>query len=117
MSQYLRRCSGHNGSTVEMLTRPNHQVEMRYAGVRQGLPVEEGAVLFRGTISDRGEINGTAYTFKRGCPPSGYEVSGWQMQSRIVLNGAAPVHAPGSCNIAGYDSQGGNARLEFTIGE
>lgn len=108
---------GHNGSTVEMLTRPNHQVEMRYAGVRPGLPVEEGTVLFRGTISDRGELAGTAYVFKRGCPAAGYEVSGWQMESRIVLNGAAPSHAPGSCSIAGYNNHGSNARLEFTIGE
>jgi hypothetical protein len=107
----------HNGSTIEMRTRPDHQVEMRYKVVRSGLPAEEGAVLFHGTVSDRGEMNGVAYIFKRGCAPAGYDVSGRQSNSRIVLTGAAPIHPPGSCGVARYDDQNSNARLEFTVAE
>jgi uncharacterized protein len=107
---------GHNGSTVQMRTTGDNRVEMRYTSVRPGIPAREGALLFRGTTTANGRIRGTAYVFKRGCPPAGYEVSGEQTNSRIVLHGAAPVHGDG-CDIIGYDASSHNARLEFTIAE
>ncbi len=107
---------GHNGSTMQMRTGAGNRVVIRYGSVRPGMPVEEGAVLFRGT-TDSGRLRGTAYLFKRGCQPVGYEVSGQQTHDRIVLRGAAPVHEAAGCGVIGHDETSPNARLEFTIAE
>jgi hypothetical protein len=114
---------GHNGSTIQELT-DNDKVEYRYSSVRAGLPAKQGDVLFRGTKQPSRnsphvayELQGTAYTFKRDCPPAGYEVRGEQTSTRVMLRGAAPRHAADSCAVIGYDSNGANATLVFDIAE
>jgi hypothetical protein len=111
-----RTVLGHNGSTVAMVKR-GHQVEMRYSGVRPGLSVTEGTLLFRGTVTDRGRLEGTAYTFKSGCTPADYKVSGQQTNRQIVLMGPAPVRDPHSCDILRYDAAAGSGTLVFDIAE
>jgi hypothetical protein len=107
---------GHNGSTIEM-TRKNHMVTMRYIGVRPGLSVPEGSLLFSGTITDSNKLQGTAYTFKRGCPPAPYAVSGVQTNNKIVLRGPAPVRDPSGCAVVEYDGSAQSATLQFDIAE
>jgi len=107
---------GHNGSTVEM-TKRGHQITMRYSSVRAGLSAQEGSLLFRGIVSDNNSIQGTAYTFRRGCAPAGYAVTGRQTNRKIVLHGAAPVRDRSGCEIVGYDGNGPSATLEFDIAE
>ena len=107
---------GHNGSTIEM-TRKNHLLTMKYVGVRPGLPVPEGSLLFSGTITDSDKIQGTAYTFKRGCPPAPYAVSGVQTNNKIVLRGPAPVRDPSGCAVIDYDASAQSATLQFDIAE
>lgn len=109
---------GHNGSTIQEFSEiGNDRVEYRYSSVRPGLSAHEGDVLFRGTKSSRGVVKGTAYVFKRGCPPAGYEVTGRQTNDRVVLRGAAPVHAAGSCDVVRHDPNAASATLVFTIAE
>ena len=107
---------GHNGSTIQM-TKTGNVVEMRYTGVRSGLAAEVGALLFRGTVTSSGHIEGTAYTFKRGCPPAPYQVSGQQTNKQIVLLGRAPVHDRNSCEVVAYDPAAASASLVFDIAE
>jgi hypothetical protein len=107
---------GHNGSTIEMIKK-GHQVTMRYSGVRPGLSAQEGAVLFRGIVSDNNTLQGTAYTFKRGCAPAGYAVTGRQTNAKIYLHGEAPVRDRAGCDIVGYDGNGPSGQLEFDIAE
>jgi uncharacterized protein len=107
----------HNGSTMQMSTDGNNNVVIRYSSPRAGLPVREGTVLFEGTVDANGNMSGTAYTFRRGCDPAGYDVSGAQTNSRIVLRGAAPVRDADSCDIISYDSSDRNSRLVFDIAE
>jgi uncharacterized protein YecT (DUF1311 family) len=107
----------HNGSGLQIFNGRHDHVEFRYTSVRPGLSAREGEVLFRGVMSEGGRIAGTAFVFKQGCPPAPYDVSGTQTARRIVLRGPAPVHEPGSCDIATYDDSVASARLEFTIAE
>ena len=114
---------GHNGSTIQEFS-DGDRVEYRYSSVRIGLPAKQGDVLFRGTkhLSHKSppiayDLQGTAYTFKRGCPPAGYEVRGEQTSTRVILRGAAPRHAADSCAVIGYELNGGNATLVFDIAE
>ena len=116
---------GHNGSTIQEFSELNSdKVEYRYSSVRAGIPIQEGAVLFRGTKAKRGQhrgiaylLKGTAFVFKRGCPPAAYEVTGEQTNSRVLLKGAAPVHAKDSCKVVSHDAQHKNATLVFDIAE
>ena len=114
---------GHNGSTIQEFT-DGSRVEYRYASVRAGLPIRQSDILFRGTKHPSHksshvayDLQGTAYTFKRGCPPAGYQVRGEQTSTHVVLHGAAPRHAADSCAIIGHDSNGANATLVFDIAE
>lgn len=107
---------GHNGSGVTM-TRKGNRVTMIYSSVRPGLSVQDGAMLFSGTFSGSNRIQGTAYTFRRGCPPAPYPVSGIQTNSKIVLRGAAPVRESSGCNVIDYDDSAASATLQFDIAE
>jgi hypothetical protein len=106
---------GHNGSGV-LMTRRGPQVTMTYSSVRDGLSVQEGELLFSGTITGN-RLHGTAYTFRRGCPPAPYAVSGIQTSARIVLRGPAPVRESAGCNVIGYDDSAASATLQFDIAE
>lgn len=116
----------HNGSTIQEFSELNsNKVEYRYAGARSGVPIQEGAVLFRGTKMQRRKregfaynLQGTAFVFKKGCSSVGYDVIGEQTNTRVTLKGAAPIRAKGtSCEVAGYDQHDKNATLIFDIAE
>ena len=85
----------HNGSYVET-QRDTDLMGIIYVDPKPGLKkhgVRNGTVLFRGEIHG---FAGTAYTFKRGCQPASYNVSGRLVkgdsgQHRMILKGAAPV--------------------------
>lgn len=67
----------HNGSTMEVVEAKG-RFEIRYASPKELLRrngVAPGTVLFSG-IRDRTEVRGTAYVFKKGCPPAGFEATG-----------------------------------------
>jgi hypothetical protein len=110
----------HNGSTIQEFT-DGDRIEYRYSSVRAGVPAKAGDVLFRGTKHHEASgdfgLRGTAFTFKHGCPPAGYEVHGEQTRARITLSGPAPRRATHSCAIVGYDPNSGNAKLVFDIAE
>jgi hypothetical protein len=88
----------HNGSVV-LMTEEKGRVEIKYATPRSGLSVKEGTVLFTGSLNDRGEYTGTAYTFKKDCPPAPYLVTGKVTDRGIALMGNAPRRDPKSCDI------------------
>lgn len=65
---------------------------------------------------------GTAYTFRKGCPPAPYAVSGGFVagatiydHDRIILRGASPVREKNGCALVGYTTDSGNAELIFTL--
>lgn len=80
--------------------------------------VRQGDVMFQGKPWENqpnARIEGTAFTFKKGCEPAPYRVTGnvtFDGQG-IVLEGAAPVRDKKSCAIKGYSRTSGNAHLEF----
>jgi hypothetical protein len=84
------------------------------AHARPGLPVAQGTVLFRG-VRDGVRYSGTAYTFKAGCSPAPYAVTGVKDQKKetIVMTGAAPRRDPHSCSVVGDLAQSGSAKLVF----
>ena len=110
----------HNDSAMTIL-RDGRSLQIRYADPRSSLRrhgVRRGTVLFRGQITG-GRIRGTAYTFKRGCQPASYNVSGRLVSegygvNTIVLRGAAPIRE--GCEVVGYTRNSSNARLEFGYG-
>jgi hypothetical protein len=87
--------------------------------------VAPGTVLFRGdpwVFSEYFETAGIAYTFKKGCEPAPYEVSGKLESGRssgspdyLVLRGAAPVRKKGGCEVVGYNADSPNAVLKFQL--
>jgi hypothetical protein len=107
---------GHNGSTI-LMKRKGNRLTMTYSGVRPGLSVPDGSTLFKGTITDENEINGVAYTFKRGCSPAAYDVNGMQTDRTIELRGPAPVRDPSGCETVDFDASLPSARLHFDISE
>ena len=88
----------HNGSLVT-LTRPaDGSIEIRYQQPRAALPVAQGTMLFRGQ-EKAGVISGTAFVFKQGCEPAGYQVTGKRGGGVLLLEGTAPHRDPHSCAI------------------
>lgn len=102
----------HNGSRA-LFTRDNNKVEIRYDAPKRGLPVREGTLLFTGASDSKGNYRGVAYTFKRGCDPAPYPVTGKDVAGGIILMGAAPVRDPHGCAITGSTRTSSNARLVF----
>lgn len=86
-----------------------------YSSPREGLEgiVEEGTVLFRGRIIPNRWLEGVAFTFKPGCEPAPYPVTGSYDGLKLVLTGAAPVRE--GCDVVDYDPEAANARLEFQL--
>ena len=104
----------HNGSTMRWHSSGQYR-RISYYNPRPGLPVSPGTVLFEGQRVGN-TMFGTAYVFKRGCPPAPYEVSGNinpANQTHVVLFGAAPIRQRGGCRVVGYTNNSRNARLEF----
>lgn len=108
---------GHNNSYMSII-RNGDSVTIRYADPKSSLRrhgVRRGTVLFRGQMTGN-RIRGTAYTFKQGCQPASYNVSGRYTEAdygvkTIVLRGVAPIRE--GCEVVGYIRNSSNARLEF----
>lgn len=111
----------HNGSYMSII-RDGNSLTIRYVDPKSSMRrhgVRPGTVLFRGRITGS-RIRGTAYTFRRGCQPASYNVSGRFERNdtysahRVYLNGASPVRE--GCEVVGYTRNSGNAHLEFRYG-
>jgi hypothetical protein len=104
----------HNNSEMLVSEWKDATVEITYNHPRPGLPVADGTLLFRG-IRNGARYSGTAYTFKAGCPPAPYAVTGVKDQKKevIVMTGAAPRRDPHSCAVIGDSAQSGPAKLVF----
>lgn len=107
----------HNNSYMSII-REGNSVTIRYADPKSSLRkhgVRRGTVLFRSQMTGS-RIRGTAYTFRQGCQPASYNVSGRHTEGdygvkTIVLSGAAPIRV--GCEVVGYTRNSSNARLEF----
>ena len=79
--------------------------------------VTAGQVLYRGDPipTEPGvEVTGTAYTFRKGCAPAPYTVSGGATaDGQLILRGAAPIRQKNGCDVVGYTLDSGNATLVF----
>lgn len=106
----------HNGS-VMALYRHDTTISIFYLEPRNTLfenGVKRGSLLFSGAyVGDT--VEGTAYSFKKGCEPAPYDVNGADGGSVIRLFGAAPVRPNRSCAVNGYNSSTQNAMLIFTL--
>lgn len=77
--------------------------------------VKPGSVLFRGApFLQGGRLEGTAYAFKKNCPPAPYAVRGGYSRDNatITLRGAGPVRQ--GCEVVGYSEKSPHAVLKFT---
>ena len=104
----------HNGSQVLISEWKNGTVEITYDAPRSGLPVARGTLLFRG-VKDGDRYSGTAYTFKAGCSPASFAVTGVKDPDRemISLIGAAPHRDSHSCDLSNAFPQAGRTKLVF----
>lgn len=102
----------HNGSVV-LMTEEKGRVEIAYATPRAGLSVKEGTVLFAGSLDSRGGYAGSAYTFKKDCPPAPYPVTGKVTDRGITLLGNAPRRDPKSCDIISGAANRSASQLVF----
>jgi hypothetical protein len=102
----------HNGSLM-LIVQDKEHVEIRYETPRPGLSVTKGAIVFSGTRDNHGNYRGTAYTFKRDCPPAPYDVAGKVSDRGITLYGRAPVRAANSCQVIAGASNPNSSRLVF----
>lgn len=93
----------HNGSSVSI----DHCSDtIRYVRPRSGMRrqgARNGTILFSGAgLGGNGRVSGVAYTFKSGCGPSGYRVSGrWGRGGGLTLVGNAPVRGAG-CRVTRF---------------
>lgn len=107
----------HNGS-VMLLLLDGEDLSIYYDRPKAGLDrigIGEGTLLFEGTEQPGGFIEGYARTFRKGCPPAEYTVSGTRYDDDVSfeLRGAAPVRASGACEVVDYSGTGSNAKLVF----
>lgn len=105
--------AGHNGSTVELL---DDRIVYSFPKASLKGVVKPGDVLVEGKWSADGErFAGTAYAFKKGCPPAPYAVSGAKVvrpgQLDMVLRGAGPVRQ--GCKVVAYSDRSPHSRLVF----
>ncbi len=105
---------GHNGSLMF-----NHQRQhvIVYAAPKPSLSgtVTEDTVLVRGWEVPNEWFSGVAYTYKKGCDPAPYLVSGHYQGGNLTLTGKAPVRE--GCNVVGYNAKTPNAKLVFDLSE
>jgi hypothetical protein len=106
----------HNGSQMQLSTWQDGTVEIAYATPRPGLSVNKGTLLFHG-VAKGTHYSGTAYTFKSGCPPAPYPVTGVRNDKRqfLMLTGAAPSRDPLSCDVVAASRQSKHATLIFDV--
>ncbi|MBU1175863.1 MAG: hypothetical protein KKH72_10725 [Alphaproteobacteria bacterium] len=107
----------HNGSSMWF---DNLQGTIYYVTPKSSMQatVSNGTVLFRGApweMQPGAPLSGTAYTFRKGCQPAPYAVTGLVEADRIVLRGNSPIREKGGCAILGYTSDSPNAVLVFTL--
>lgn len=107
----------HNGS-VMLLLLDGEDLTIFYDKPKRGLDrigVGHGTWLFKGTEQPGGFIEGYARTFRRGCSPAEYFVSGTRYDDDVVieLSGEAPVREQRGCDVVDYSGTGSNARLVF----
>lgn len=92
----------HNGSEVIAIAEQG-RMRIYYEKPKQSLVdagVYQGTLLFQGTAND-GHIKGTAFAFKKGCPPSPYDVEGVaQGDVGFELSGPGPQFGKG-CAVVG----------------
>ncbi len=103
----------HNGSQVTVAAESGL---IAYSEPKASLRdvARTGTVIFRGEpFGYSGKIVGTAYAFKRGCPPAPYAVRGEYSpdNTTIVLRGAAPIRK--GCEVTGYSVRSPHAVLRF----
>jgi hypothetical protein len=116
--QYERQSLNHNGSIMSLVEGDGGSRTIYYQAPRSAmaeLGVRPGTLLFQG-YETNGHWLGTAYVFKRGCPPIPYHVEG-SLQSNyyggryVRLRGPAPFEYIG-CNPFSY-SWDDNSDLVF----
>lgn len=104
----------HNGSAMRILPKEG---KILYLQPRRGLSsVKAGHVLFKGKPWEAGgPFSGTAYTFRKGCPPAPYRVEAFYegFTETLTLRGAAPVREKKGCRVIGYSKEDDNAELTF----
>lgn len=101
----------HNGSVMEI-----QDDRILYAQPKASLRdvVKPGTILVEGKwTGDR--FAGTAYAFKKGCPPAPYAVSGRKVERPgrldLVLSGAGPIRK--GCEVVGHSDRSPHSRLLF----
>ncbi|MEB2846818.1 hypothetical protein [Endobacterium cereale] len=99
---------GHNGSVMKI--DPDLGIITYFQPKNKS--IERDTVLFRGQGILSGNVSGIAYTFKKGCEPAPYYVSGHEDdRGRLVLIGKVPVRE--GCKVIGYTENSANAKLVF----
>ena len=103
----------HNGSRMKVEQSETGEVFIYYEEPRAGLreTISPGTKLLEGRISG-GRISGTAYVFKRGCPPAAYPVEGSADEETLTLTGPTPVWR--GCQVVGHRPDGAHSRLQFS---
>ncbi|SIQ68225.1 hypothetical protein SAMN05880582_1039 [Rhizobium sp. RU20A] len=104
----------HNGS-VMVVDYASGTIAYRVVKPSIAKTIAPGAIVFAGTIEKGKFAQGTAYTFRRGCPAAPYAVSGRYDASLpgFVLAGPAPHRGKTGCEVIGYEIDNPNARLVF----
>lgn len=106
---------GHNGS---LMFHHENQHVIVYSDPKPSIAslIKPDTILFRGWHVTGEWVSGIAYTFKKGCAPAPYLVSGHvQGSSQLILKGAAPVRE--GCAVVRYSDKGANATLTFDLPE
>ncbi len=102
----------HNGSTMLLRAEGNYRL-ITYWNPRPGLRgVHRGTVLFEG-YRDGSHYAGTAYTFRSGCRPAPYRVTGQIIsETNFAIHGAAPRRVRGGCQVLAHEWNN-NSTLRF----
>ncbi|WP_157195798.1 hypothetical protein [Bradyrhizobium sp. YR681] len=104
----------HNGSEI-IATFNRGEMRMYYEKPKPSLRqagIDQGTLLFQGTAND-GHIKGTAFVFRKGCPPAPYEVEGRaQGDVGFELSGPGPKFGAG-CAVLGLSWTSPHSRLTF----
>lgn len=102
----------HNGSVVRVDPDMGVIIYVEPKASIAGL-VKPGAVLFRGQVGYGGAVSGTAFAFKKGCPPAAYSVTGSFARDNgsFVVKGLGPVRD--GCHVAAHSHSSPHSTLTF----